>query len=118
MGLYLVPEPPMVNHQISCHLNTFQLPFSPIFLRLQQVEKIASSSNAFCALLRDGSVVAWGRGSEADTRLVSGQLVGVLDVCASAQAFAAITREGRVVTWGRPESGGDCRSVQEQIRYL
>jgi len=90
MGLYLVPEPPMVNHQISCHLNTFQLPFSPIFLRLQQVEKIASSSNAFCALLRDGSVVAWGRGSEADTRLVSGQLVGVLDVF------------GNVLGWSSP----------------
>lgn len=30
MGLsenrYLVPEPPMVNHQNSCHLNTFQVP--------------------------------------------------------------------------------------------
>lgn len=87
--------------------------------QLQQVEKIASSSSAFCALLRDGSVVTWGRGSEADTRLVSGQLaVGVLDVCASTQAFAAITKEGKVVTWGRPESGGDCRRVQQQIRYL
>ena len=83
------------------------------------MEKIVSSSSAFCALLPDASVVAWGPGSEADARLVSGQLaVGVLDVCATAHAFAAITKEGKVVTWGRPESGGDCRSVQEQIRYL
>ena len=42
----------------------------------------------------------------------------MLASCKSGQALAATMGNGSVVAWGHPDNGGDCSSVQEQLRNV
>ena len=37
---------------------------------------------------------------------------------ATNEAFAAILADGSVVAWGDPDYGGDCSTVQDQLRKV
>eukprot|EP00434_Breviolum_minutum_P036509 symbB.v1.2.032351.t1/scaffold3867.1/size49036/3 len=76
--------------------------------QLRGVQQIQATSEAFAAILEDGSVVTWGdeyRGG--DSSGVRDQLKGVQQIQASHYAFAAILEDGLVVTWGALSFGGD-----------
>ena len=65
---------------------------------LQQVVKLYATSRAFCALRKDGRVVAWGGQQLAnyggDASKVQEQLTDVVSVRASGSAFAALRASG------------------------
>ena len=85
-------------------------------LHLRRVQ-IQASQGAFAAILRDGSVVTWGREElGGDSGAVQDQLKGVQQIQASHGAFAAILSDGSVVTWGSKYCGGDSSAVQDQLK--
>ena len=72
------------------------------------VQQIQATSQAFAAILEDGSVVTWGPADfGGDSSAVRDQLKGVQQIQATSQAFAAILGDGSVVTWGPADRGGD-----------
>ena len=85
----------------------------------KEVQNIVSTDKAFAALLKDGSVVAWGDSTDGgDISAVSGKVVmgdtnssAVTSISASSGAFSAIKADGSVVTWGNSNLGGDSTSV-------
>ena len=84
--------------------------------QLKGVQQVQATSEAFAAILADGSVVTWGEpDSGGDSSEVQDQLKGVQQVQAMNGAFAAILADGSVVTWGKPISGGDSSEVQDQF---
>ena len=87
--------------------------------QLKNVQHVQATSEAFVAILEDGSCVAWGdlRGG-GDSSAVQGQLRNVQQICGTGYAFAAILEDGSVVTWGSPQCGGDCSAVQHQLRNV
>jgi alpha-tubulin suppressor-like RCC1 family protein len=42
----------------------------------------------------------------------------VLQIQATGYAFAAILADGSVVAWGNPDHGGDCSTVQDQLKNV
>jgi alpha-tubulin suppressor-like RCC1 family protein len=83
------------------------------------VEQIQATSDAFAAILADGSVVTWGNPDNGgDCSAVQDQLRNVQQIQATDFAFVAILADGSVVAWGKPESGGDCSTVQDELQYL
>ena len=79
--------------------------------------RFKATSEAFAAILADGSIVTWGRpDSGGDSSEVQDQLKGVQRVQANCYAFAAILADESVVTWGFPDSGGDSSYVQDQLK--
>ena len=63
--------------------------------------KFTSTSEAFAAILADGSVVTWGdEDFGGDSSAVQDQLRGVQQIQATHRAFAAILEDGSVVTLG------------------
>lgn len=82
--------------------------------RLQDVQQIQATRNAFAAILADGSVVTWGDPeSGGDASHVQDQLQDVLQIQASESAFAAILADGRVVSWGFRTAGVIPTAVHE-----
>jgi uncharacterized delta-60 repeat protein len=84
------------------------------------VEQIFSTSAAFAALRKDGSVVSWGYGGYggSNNSVVANKLDGTIDVekvFSGDSAFAALREDGSVVTWGWPWSGGDSSSVADKL---
>jgi len=82
------------------------------------VEHLASTTAAFVAIKRDGSLVAWGDGaSGGDCRAAQAEIAGrrVQQVFASLHAFAALTDDACVVTWGNKDCGGDCGRVKSEL---
>ena len=78
------------------------------------VQQVQATSEAFAAILADGSVVTWGEpDSGGDSSEVQDQLKGVQQVQANYYAFAAILADESVVTWGFPDSGGGSSEVQD-----
>ena len=83
------------------------------------MQQIQASSEAFAAILGDGSVVTWGdAASGGDSRAVQDRLKNVQHIQASCAAFAAILADGSVVTWGDDAVGGDSSAVQEQLKTV
>eukprot|EP00439_Symbiodinium_sp_Y106_P051050 s3215_g6.t2 len=73
-------------------------------------------SSAIAAVLGDGSVVTWGDAScGGDTSAVQSQLTNVQHIQATETAFAAILGDGSVVTWGDALNGGDSTAVHDQL---
>ena len=68
-----------------------------------------STSRPFAAILRDGTVVTWGRAR------FGGAVRRKINIQASETAFAAILADGSVVTWGDDDHGGDSRAVQHHL---
>eukprot|EP00913_Durusdinium_trenchii_P019281 g18123.t1 len=98
---------------------------------LKDVQDVTATSDAFAAVIQDGSVVTWGRADcGGDSSAVQEQLCGVKQitgtrcntlcysggVISDTGAFAAILSDGSVVTWGSAECGGDSSSVQHQLK--
>ena len=85
--------------------------------QLRNVSCIQATDIAFCALLRNGSVVTWGdaeRGGNSGP--VQSQLrQNVVSIASNVASFAALLNNGSVVTWGEPYSGGDSRHVQHRL---
>ena len=82
-----------------------------------RVSQVQATSEAFAAILADGSVVTWGEpDSGGDSSEVQDQLKGVQQVQGNDYAFAAILADDSVVTWGFPDSGGDSSEVQDQLK--
>ena len=79
--------------------------------RLNGVQQIQATLQAFAAILVDGSVVTWGYAG-GDSSRVQDQLKSVQQVQASSFAFAAILKDGSVLTWSNPGLGGDSSEVQ------
>ena len=68
--------------------------------QLKCVQQVQTTSDAFAAILADGSVVTWGsKLSGGDSSRVRDQLKGVQQVQAASDAFAAVADDA-VVTWG------------------
>lgn len=67
---------------------------------LKEVESISSTSQAFAALRRDGTVVTWGSERGGDSNEVQTHLHGVMQIAATRYGFAALRADGRLVTWG------------------
>jgi hypothetical protein len=87
--------------------------------RLRNVQEILATSNAFAAILADGSVVTWGdQQNGGDSSAVQHQLRNVQEVHATRVAFAAILADGSVVTWGDQTYGADSSAVQHQLRNV
>eukprot|EP00439_Symbiodinium_sp_Y106_P061099 s1651_g9.t1 len=77
------------------------------------------STEAFAAVLGDGSVVTWGFAVYGgDRSAVHDQLKNVQQIQANRGAFAAILQDGSVVTWGWAEHGGDSSDVQDQLKNV
>ena len=66
---------------------------------LVNVVKIYSTSSAFAALRKDGTVRTWGR-SGGDSSSVQPDLVNVVKIFSTRAAFAALRKDGTVRTWG------------------
>ena len=82
---------------------------------VRQVD-VCCGSDAFAAILGDGSVVNWGvaeRGG--DSSAVRNRLRNVWQIQATVAAFAAI---GSVVTWGQAAYGGDSSAVRDRLRNV
>ena len=63
--------------------------------QLQGVQQVQATSDAFAAILADGSVVSWGDpDAGGDSSAVQDQLKGVQQVQATDGAFAAILADG------------------------
>lgn len=72
---------------------------------------------AGAAILRDGTVAAWGGDHDGgNNRAVQDQLKEVDALYCTSSAFAAVLSNGRVVTWGNNLFGGDSGAVQDQLR--
>uniref|UniRef100_UPI0009C8411C hypothetical protein n=1 Tax=Pseudomonas sp. FSL W5-0299 TaxID=1917484 RepID=UPI0009C8411C len=83
---------------------------------LNDIVQVAGTGEAFAALRKNGTVVAWGnQRMGGDTSAVEDQLINVQALYSSYEAFAALTSDGRVVTWGNPGKGGDSSAVQDQL---
>ncbi|MBC7692303.1 MAG: hypothetical protein H7222_11110 [Methylotenera sp.] len=83
----------------------------------RDVLKVYSTSNAFAALKKDGSVVTWG-GPDfgGDSGFVSDQLrSGVKEIYSNERAFAALKSDGTVVTWGWASDGGNAGILQKEL---
>ena len=92
---------------------------SAVHDQLKSVRQVQASSQAFAAILEDGSVVTWGNPKAGgDSSAVHDQLKSVRQVQANLFAFAAILEDGSVVTWGNPETGGDCSAVHDQLKSV
>ena len=77
---------------------------------------VASTREAFAALLGDGSVVTWG-GFGGDSSSVQEQLKDVRQIHATQRAFAAFLDNGSVVTWG-DGSAGNSSKVQDRLKRV
>ena len=88
--------------------------------RPKNVQKIQATSDAFAAILADGSVIAWGnpKFGGGDCSAVQDQLRNVQQIQSTVHAFAAILADGSVVAWGDADSGGICSAVQDQLRNV
>ena len=73
------------------------------------VKYIYSTTFAFAAALRDGSVVVWGDAfCGGNPGAVRDQLAtGVQDIYVNDRALVAVKADGSVLAWGDPEWGGD-----------
>ena len=72
----------------------------------------SNTSDAFAAVLRNGSVVTWGNpGTGGASSRVTEQLRHVQHIQATSYAFAVV--RGDEVTWGHPNWGGDSSHVQD-----
>ena len=56
------------------------------------------------ALKQDGTVVAWGRNGDGQTRVPAG-LSGVVAIAAAASHTVALKQDGTVVAWGKNDAG-------------
>ncbi|MFI3158210.1 MAG: hypothetical protein QX199_18865 [Methylococcaceae bacterium] len=77
-----------------------------------------ANNRAFAVIKANGSAVSWGFSDYGDSRSVSAQLNGDIDVTqiySSSGAFAALRSDGSVVTWGGRDYGGDSSSVSAQL---
>ena len=93
--------------------------WNPVFDQLENVRKIQATSDAFAAILADGTVSTSGFSRfGGDSTAVQHELRNVQQLQATHSAFAAIRADGTVVTWGSPFHGGDCQSVQQQLRHV
>ena len=89
-----------------------------LMLQIQRIQ-VQASSQAFAAILGDGSVVTWGDAAAGgDSSAVQDQLKSVQEIQANASAFAAIIGDGSVLTWGRAATGGDSSAVQDQLKNV
>ena len=87
--------------------------------QLKGVQQVQATSEAFAAILADGSVVTWGDPENGgDSSEVQDQLKGVQQVQATHRAFAAILADGSVVTWGSPHFGGDSSAFLAHFAYV
>ena len=85
---------------------------------VRQVD-VCCGSDAFAAILGDGSVVTWGAaGQGGDSSAVRDRLKNVQQIQATSWAFAAILRDGSVVNWGVAERGGDSSAVRNRLRNV
>ncbi|SGZ16046.1 Putative uncharacterized protein, partial [Moritella viscosa] len=76
---------------------------------------IYSTSSAFAALKKDGSVVTWGNDDlGGDSSAVAGELTDVSVIYSTDAAFAALKKDGSVVTWGS-SWGGDSSAVAGEL---
>ena len=78
--------------------------------------KFLTTDDAFAALKKDGSVVAWGNNLYgADTSSVDSDLSSdVVEVYANRGVFAALKSDGSVIVWGTG-SGSDASSVSSDL---
>jgi aryl-alcohol dehydrogenase-like predicted oxidoreductase len=65
--------------------------------------KIYSTASAFAALKADGSITAWGPGSEG-TGAPSDN--GYTKIYSTGSAFAALKADGSITAWGDSNTGG------------
>ena len=96
----------------------FPLPPCPQCVREPgSVQQIRSTSKSVCALLADGTAIAWGdpRMGGGRSYCYSRQPFYVRRIEATEGAFAAILANECVVAWGDPNFGGDCSKVQHQL---
>ena len=74
------------------------------------MQQVQATSDAFAAILEDGSVVTWGQSNRGgDSSEVQAWLRNVQQLQATGGAFAAVLSDGSVVTWGDPTCGGEFR---------
>jgi alpha-tubulin suppressor-like RCC1 family protein len=66
----------------------------------------SANINAFAALKKDGTVVAWGNTSGGGDA-AGKDLTNVKTIFATAYAFAALKKDGTVVAWGNAGEGGN-----------
>jgi len=87
--------------------------------QLRNVQQVQGTSDAFAAILADGSVVTWGHPDYGgDSSAVQDQLRNVQQVQGTSDAFAAILADGSVVTWGSAHCGGGSSAVRDQLRNV
>jgi hypothetical protein len=75
---------------------------------LMDVRCVTAGGQAFAALKKDSTVVAWGAPSHggAISPSVETQLSNVKKLAATAGAFLALRDDGSLVAWGNPDFGG------------
>lgn len=75
---------------------------------LTDIHYVVGGGQAYAAIKRDGTVVAWGEASFGGTIPpdIIPQLFNVKRINASGGAFAALRADGRIITWGDAEHGG------------
>ena len=74
---------------------------------LRRVSVVQATSQAWAAILEDGSVVTWGNPSFwGDSGWAEPELHDVVEIQATDFAFAALMRDGSVSAWGDADSGG------------
>ena len=78
------------------------------------MQHIYSTGRAFAALLKNGSVVAWGNPRfGGDSSSVKTKPQNAKEIYSTGRAFAALLTDGCVVTWGDANFGGE---IPDNIR--
>ena len=78
------------------------------------VDRVFSNEHAFAALMKDGSVVAWGdagRGGWFGSNIASKLQSGVVEIFSNKFTFVALKDDGSLVSWGNLYSGGSTQTV-------
>lgn len=70
-----------------------------------KIDKVALTSTAYVALLKDGSVAYTGFQTGAVSSIPEGLDSGVVDIAASTNCVAAIKEDGTIIVWGNAEKG-------------
>ena len=85
---------------------------------LDNIKLVASSSQAFAAVKKDGTLLSWGNKSfGGDSSGVKSQLKNIVYIKSTDSAFSVIKEDGSVVAWGR-YGGIIPRSVQPKLKKV
>jgi alpha-tubulin suppressor-like RCC1 family protein len=87
--------------------------FTGVPAGMTNVRALYSTTNAFAALMEDGTVQAWGDSRYGGKVPSSSDVRGIRSIFSSAEVFAALKEDGTIFAWGDPTCGGSMTDGQD-----